>query len=98
VARVRVSISERTVCRAGGGVRFERPRRRYFPPPQVESIRATPGTRLPTRRRRSLLTLAGRRCGSQAEAVEVRGRLWAEVINGSGLEAISAPIRFRHLF
>ena len=97
IARVRVSISERISCRADDGSRFERLRARYFPPPQIEQVRAAPGARLPTRGTRSrLLSLARERCGANADATEVHGKLWAEVINGHGLETITPPLRFRY--
>ena len=97
IARVRVSISERITCRGDKGTRFERLRARYFPPPQIEQIRAAPGALLPTRSTRSrLLSLAGERCGANAEATEVHGKLWGEVINGHGLETITPPVRFRY--
>ncbi|HEX6583043.1 MAG TPA: hypothetical protein VF056_05515 [Thermoleophilaceae bacterium] len=97
IARVRVSISERISCRGDDGMRFERLRARYFPPPQIEQIRVAPGVRLPGRSTRSrLLALAGGRCGANAEATEVHGELWGEVINGHGLETITPPVRFRH--
>lgn len=97
VARVRVSIMERIACRRGGsGATFTRLRRRYFPPPQVERIRSTPGTVLPTRRVRSLeLRLGGRRCGAEARPRVVHGELWGEAVNGSGLEAVTPHVRFR---
>jgi hypothetical protein len=95
VARVRVSIKERLTCKRAGGERFTRIRTRYFPPPQVERIRATPGTLLSTSARRSRrLTLAEARCGRGARAVEVHGELWGEAINGSGLEAVTRHIAF----
>jgi hypothetical protein len=97
IVRVRVSISERISCQADDGRRFERLSTRYFPPPQIEQIRAAPGARLPTRSSRSrLLSLARERCGAGAEATEVHGRLWGEVINGRGLETITPPVRFRY--
>ena len=97
LARVRVSISERISCRGDDGIRFERLRVRYFPPPQIEQIRAAPGSRLPTRSTRSrLLSLAGERCGANAETTRVHGKLWGEVINGHGLETITPPVRFRY--
>lgn len=97
VARVRVSIMERITCRRGGSdATFARLRRRYFPPPQVERIRSTPGTVLPTRRVRSLdLRLGGRRCGPEARPRVVHGELWGEAVNGSGLEAVTPHVRFR---
>ena len=95
VARVRVSISERIICRRDDDGRFERLRTRYFPPPQIEQNRSAPGTRLPTRGTRSrLVLLVGERCGPGAEATEVRGRLWGEVINGSRLETITPSVQF----
>jgi hypothetical protein len=90
VARVRVSVKEMITCaarddRAG----FERRRTRYFPPPQIERIRSNPGTRLATRKSRTLrLTLGRGRCrGAPPAAVE--GEIWAEAINGNGLEAVT---------
>jgi hypothetical protein len=96
VARVRVSISERIACGSTDGRRFERLHRRYFPPPQIERIRVAPGTRLPTRRRRSLELSLGAGCGPGAHAVEVHGQLWGEAINGHGLEAVTPHIRFSY--
>jgi hypothetical protein len=97
VARVRVSIMERITCRRGDSdATFTRLRRRYFPPPQIERIRSTPGTVLPTRRVRSLeLQLGGRRCGPEARPRVVHGELWGEAVNGSGLEAVTPHVRFR---
>jgi hypothetical protein len=95
VARVRVSIKERITCSGAGGREAERLRTRYFPPPQVERIRSTPGAQLPTERRRSLeLSLVGERCGPGGRAGTVVGELWGEAINGSGLEAVTPHIRF----
>jgi len=98
IVRVRVSISERISCLRGDGERFERLRTRYFPPPQIEQIRAAPGARLPTRGTRSrLVSLVSERCGRGAAATEVHGRLWAEVINGRGLETITPSVRFGYV-
>ena len=97
VSRVRISIAERIACQAPDGRRFERLRTRYFPPPEVERIRARPGARLPTRRTRSrVLALAGDRCGAGARPTEVHGELWGQAINGHGLEAVTPHIRFFH--
>ena len=98
VARVRVSIKETITCRADDGRTRTRPRVRYFPPPQVERIRSNPGASLPAAQRRTLtLNLAGDRCGD-ARAIAVRGELWGEAINGSGLEAVTPHLRFRWAF
>jgi hypothetical protein len=95
VSRVRVSIAERITCQRGDGRRFERLRTRYFPPPEVERIRARPGVRLPTRRKRSrVLALVGDRCGAGAHPSEVHGELWGQAINSHGLEAVTPHIRF----
>jgi hypothetical protein len=95
MSKVRISIAERVRCASGDGRRFERQRIRYFPPPEIERIRALPGTRLPTERRRSrLLRLGGDRCGAGARPTEVHGTLWAQVINSHGLEAVTPHIRF----
>jgi hypothetical protein len=97
VARVRVSIKERITCRrSGSGATFTRLRTRYFPPPQVERIRSTPGAVLPTRRVRSLeLRVGTGRCGPGARPRSVRGELWGEAVNGSGLEAVTPHVHFR---
>jgi hypothetical protein len=89
VARVRVSIREEIRC--GSDTRL---RTRYFPPPQVERIRSTPGAVLPTRRSRSVpIELSLARCpGTTPELI--RGELWGEAINGSGLEAVTSHIPF----
>ena len=94
VARVRVSLRERVTCRGADGAPVVRRRTRYFPPPQIERIRSTPGTRLATTRTRSLqLALAGGPCRADRQ-VTVHGELWGEAINGSGLEAVTPHIRF----
>jgi hypothetical protein len=94
VARVRVSLRERIACRHPDGRTEERLRTRYFPPSQVERIRANPGARLPAVLTRTVpLALAGDRCGD-AEPVAVRGELWGEAINGSGLESVTPHVRF----
>jgi hypothetical protein len=90
VARVRVSVREEVRC-AGGE---ERLRTRYFPPPQVERIRSNPGALLPTRKVRSMqIELSRERCPGRV--AEIRGELWGEAINGSGLEAVTPHLRFR---
>jgi hypothetical protein len=94
VARVRVSISETIACRDEGGRTQELLRTRYYPPPQIESIRSNPGALRPTALTRSVrLALVGRRCGP-GEARAVHGELWGEAINGSGLEAVTPHVRF----
>jgi hypothetical protein len=95
VSRVRISITERIDCRRADGSHFERLRTRYFPPSEVERIRARPGVELPTRRRRSKqLALGGARCGPGARAASVHGELWGQAINAHGLEAVTPHIRF----
>ena len=96
VARLRVSLKEWITCRRRSGGREVRPRLRYFPPPQVERIRAAPGARIPTRGRRSVRFLLGRgACPAGTRVVAVRGELWGDVTNGLGLEAVAPHIRFR---
>jgi hypothetical protein len=93
VARVRVSIREEITCTAKDEPL--RLRTRYYPPPQVERIRSTPGADLPTRKTRSLpIELSTARCNSGAE--QVRGELWGEAINGTGLEAVTPHIRLTY--
>jgi hypothetical protein len=94
VARVRVSISERIACRREGGRTYERLRTRYFPPPQIETIRSNPGAPRPTALTRTVpLKLVGDRCG-RGRALAVHGELWAEAINGAGLEAVTPHLGF----
>jgi hypothetical protein len=94
VARVRVSIKELISCRHPGGGSYERLRTRYFPPSQIERIRSNPGALLPTSASRSIpLALAGDRC-AEGTPIAVRGELWGEAINGSGLEAVTPHLRF----
>jgi hypothetical protein len=93
VARVRVSIREEIECRNADGA-YRRLRTRYFPPPQVERIRSNPGARLPTSATRSLpLRLSAARC-APGRLTAVHGELWGEAINGSGLEAVTAHLKF----
>lgn len=93
VARVRVSLKEEVECRDADGP-YRRLRTRYFPPPQIERIRSNPGARLATSARRSLrLGLSEARCETGRLAA-VRGELWGEAINGSGLEAVTPHLRF----
>ena len=94
VARVRVSVHEKITCSAGsGGREAVRLRTRYFPPPQVERIRSNPGALLPTRKVRSLpIELTTERC--DGDRAEIRGELWGEAVNGSGLEAVTPHLRF----
>jgi hypothetical protein len=97
IVRVRVSVTERVSCRGHDGARFQRLRTRYFPPPQIEQIRAAPGARLATRDARSrLVVLASERCGVRGTATAIGGKLWGEVINGHGLETITPMIRFEY--
>ena len=93
VARVRVSIREEIECRKGGDGPYHRLRTRYFPPPQVERIRSSPGARLPTKATRSVPLRLGRsRCGA-GRLTAVRGEIWGEAINGSGLEAVTPHLK-----
>lgn len=94
VARVRVSLHQELVCRRPGGGEVHRGLVRYWPPPQVERIRAAPGAELPARdTRRRRLTL---RCGDGARLVRAHVEVWAEVIDGLGLEAITRRVRLRY--
>jgi hypothetical protein len=97
IARVRVSMRERLVCRSAGGVTFERARLRYVPPPQTERIRSAPGALLSTRGRRAVpRDLSSARCGPGAEVMHAEGEVWGEAINGLGLEAVTPHIRFEY--
>lgn len=95
VARVRISLKEVISCQAASDQsRFQRPRVRYFPPPQIERIRSNPGTPLATEASRTLRLTLGGRCGD-AQAVAVKGELWAEATNGTGLEAVTPHVHFK---
>jgi hypothetical protein len=97
VARVRVSVKETITCAYPDGRRVERERSRYFPPPQIERIRSSPGARLPTRDARTVTVSLGRgRCPARAEPVAIAGELWGEAINGLGLEAVTPHVRFEY--
>jgi hypothetical protein len=95
IARVRVSLDEVVECRTEAGEAYTRLRTRYLPPPEIERVRAAPGARLATERRRSArLRLSRERCGAEGVARRIEGELWGEVINGLGLEAVTPHIRF----
>jgi hypothetical protein len=97
VARVRVSVKETITCEDPDGDRVERERIRYFPPPQIERIRSSPGARLSTRAGRTVTVSLGRgRCPARSEPVAIAGELWGEAINGLGLEAVTPHIRFEY--
>ena len=97
VARVRASVKETITCEDPDGERVERERIRYFPPPQIERIRSSPGARLPTRAGRTVAVPLGRgRCPAGSEPVAIAGELWGEAINGLGLEAVTPHIRFEY--
>ena len=98
VLRARVSVTEEIICRAhASGQTFTKLRTRYYPPPAIERMVAPPGARILSRKTRSRThELVGDRCGPDAEAVAVRGELWGDVVNGSGLEGVSRHIRFTY--
>jgi hypothetical protein len=94
-ARVRVSVKELITCRLGSGRLIRREKVRYFPPPQIQRVRSSPGARIPVRARRSVAVRLGvGRCPRRAAASAGSGELWGEVTNGLGLEAVTAHIRF----
>jgi hypothetical protein len=70
------------------------PRRLYFPPSQIERIRASEGARLPVTDRRTEPVALGRVCPRDTQAVGVSGELYGDVTNGLGLEAVPHHIRF----
>jgi hypothetical protein len=98
VLRSRVSVTEEIVCRPhGGGATFIKLRTRYYPPPAIERMVAPPGARILSRKTRARThTLGGGRCGPDATMIAVRGELWGDVTNGSGLEGVSRHIRFTY--
>ncbi len=90
IARARVSLEEQVVCRREGGRRFTRLRGRYYPPPEIGRLGAVPGADLPQRRARSVsVPLSLARCGKNARALAVSGEVYAEIVNGGGLEGPS---------
>ena len=96
VVRVRVSVREFITCRSPSGATEQRQKVSYFPPPQIERMNASPGARIPVRRTRSRsLELGQGRCPASMTPTAVDGKLWGEVINSLGLEAVTPHIRFR---
>jgi hypothetical protein len=96
VVRVRVSVRELITCRSPSGATVQRLKVSYFPPPQIERMNASPGARIPVRETRSRsLELGQGRCPASMTPAAVEGKLWGEVINSLGLEAVTPHIRFR---
>jgi hypothetical protein len=64
------------------------------PPPMIERVKVTPGTRVETRLTRSAgLAFDPARCeGGELRAVH--GEAWADTTNASGLDATSDHVRF----
>jgi hypothetical protein len=98
VLRARVSVTEVITCRAhASGETFTKLRTRYYPPPAIERMVAPPGARILSRKTRARThALGGGRCGRDASMIAVRGELWGDVVNGSGLEGVSRHIRFTY--
>jgi hypothetical protein len=95
MGRARVAFRMVFGCRnPASGRSFERPYVHYVPPPQIARVRIAPGTRVRTRLvRRAGVTFDESRCeGAKLESV--RGEVWADVTNASGLDATSAHISF----
>jgi hypothetical protein len=88
MGRIRVSAELRIACRDGR----ERELVVHVPPPMVETVKVTAGTRVPTRLRRrvSLARVAARRCGGGVRSVA--GRAWAEATNAHGRDRYSAYV------
>ena len=96
VVRVRVSVGELITCRSPSGATEQRLKTSYFPPPAIERMNAAPGARIPVRETRSRsLELGHGRCPPSMTPAAVDGKLWGEVINSLGLEAVTPHIRFR---
>jgi hypothetical protein len=98
VLRARVSVTEEITCRPhAGGATFTKLRTRYYPPPQIERMVAPPGARILSRKTRARThALVGGRCGPDAAMTAVRGQLWGDVVNGSGLEGVTRHIGFSY--
>jgi hypothetical protein len=96
IVRVRVSVRELITCRSPSGDTERMQKVSYFPPPQIERVNASPGARIPVRETRSRsLELGQGRCPAPMTPTAVDGKLWGEVINSLGLEAVTPHIRFR---
>lgn len=99
MARIRISIEERIVCRSDhSGRRRERIRLRYLPPPAIARVRVPPGVLLPAARERSALLHFGARrpCGGPGWRLEgLSGRVWADATNAHERES-SALARFSY--
>jgi hypothetical protein len=80
--RIRVSLVYVTRCDG-----TDRQHAKYFPPPQIESIKIAPGVRVPAQLTRSARVRFPAGC-------RVSGKVFAEATNASGLESFSDPIWF----
>ena len=91
VARVRVSVREQIRCTAGPGRSASHP---LLPAPAGRAHPVEPGSRCcpPGRSAHIPIELSTQRCDGRT--AEVRGELWGEAINGSGLEAVTPHLRF----
>jgi hypothetical protein len=94
MGRARVAIRASFSCRKGARAWTE-PYVQYVPPPMIERVKVTPGTRVHTRLVRSAgLAFDPSRChGGELHAVH--GEAWADTTNASGLDATSDHVRFR---
>jgi hypothetical protein len=93
MGRARVAIRASFSCREGSRAWTE-PYVQYVPPPMIERVKVTPGTRVETRLIRSAaLAFDPDRCdGGELQAVH--GEAWADTTNAGGLDATSDHARF----
>jgi len=82
--RIRVSLVYVTRCDG-----TDQQHAKYFPPPQIESVRIAPGVRMPIQLTRSARVSFPAGC-------RVSGKVFAEATNASGLESFSDPIWFTY--
>jgi len=94
MGRARVALRARLTCRLPDGGLVTRALVRYVPPPQVERIRLTPGTRTRTELIQTV-THRFENATCQGGALErFSGEVWADTTNASGLDATSKHIHF----
>jgi hypothetical protein len=94
MGRARVAIRARLTCRSTGGKLATRPFVRYVPPPQIERIRITPGTRTRTELRQTVTQRFDTTECVGGTLERFSGQAWADTTNASGLDATSKHIHF----
>ena len=94
MGRARVAMTARLTCSSTVGQLATRPFVRYVPPPQIERIRITPGTRTRTELRQTVTQRFDATDCVGGTLERFSGQAWADTTNASGLDATSKHIHF----